>query len=376
MKKILRKLSVVIGFIILFGGLYISSKLGNSESSKNKKEDTTESTKRSNYVRSMIVKNETLASEVIISGKVIPRQKINLYSEVSGNLVKTGKEFREGILFKSGELMLNIETTEAELELQAAKSQLYSALIALLPDLKSDFPDNFKVWKEYIDSFEVNEPIKELPKTENGREKLYIGGKNIENQYINIKRQEYRLTKYKIYAPFDAVLSNASIYEGALVRSGQKLGELTHPSHYEVEATVSLHDVKFFRKGNKVKLYSEATKDEWIGTVARFGKLIDEKTQSQTIFITVNSSKLNEGMFLNGKITTKYLTNIVQLPRKLLINNSSVYTIRAGKLSLQNIDVIKVNNNQMYVQKLEDGVEVLAQTLLGAYEGMPVEIIK
>lgn len=376
MKKILRKLSVVIGFIILFGGLYLSSKLGNSGSSKNKKEETAEATTRPNYVHSLIAKTETLASQVIISGKVIARQKIDLYSEVSGNLNKAGKEFREGIQFKSGELMLTIESTEAELELQGAKSQLYSALIALLPDLQSDYHDNFKIWKDYIDEFDVNQPIKELPKTQNAREKLYIGGKNIENQYINIKRQEYHLTKYKIYAPFDGVLSNASIYEGALVRSGQKLGELTHPSHYEVEATVSLYDVKFFKKGNKVKLYSEATKDEWTGTVARFGKTIDEKTQSQTIFITVNSSKLNEGMFLNGKITTKALANIVQLPRKLLINNSSVYTIREGKLSLHNVDVIKVNNNQMYVRQLEDGVEVLAQTLLGAYEGMPVEIIK
>ena len=125
-----------------------------------------------------------------------------------------------------------------------------------------------------------------------------------------------------------------------------------------------------------MKLYSEATKDEWIGTIARFSKIIDEKTQNQTIFITVNSNKLNEGMLLNGKITTEALAGVVELPRKLLINNTSLYTIKSGKLALQNIDVIKVNNNYMYVQKLEAGVEVLADPLIGAYEGMPVEIIK
>ncbi len=373
MKKVIRKLSVIAGIIILFGGIYLSSKIGKSNDEVGKKTITAEP--KLNYVYSKKVLNESLSSQVIISGKVIARQKIDLYSEVAGNLNKAGKEFREGVLFKAGELMLTIDDTEAQLELQAAKSQLYSSIIALLPDLESDYKDNFDSWKTYIDAFDIHKPITALPKSTDRREKLFIGAKNLENQYINIKRQEFRLTKYKIYAPFDAVLSNASTYEGALVRNGQKLGELTHPSRYELEASVSLYDIQFFRKGNKVALYSEATNSEWSGTVARFGKTIDDKTQSQKVFITVNSSKLNEGMFLNGQINTKSIENIVQLPRKFLINNSSVYIIKNNKLLLKPVQVIKVNNNEMYIRGLEDGTEVLFQTLLGAYENMPVEVI-
>jgi membrane fusion protein (multidrug efflux system) len=376
MNKVLRKLSVIIGFIILFGGLYLSSKIGSPTPAEDTKGAIKEAVAKPNFVYSMVAKNETLASEVIISGKVIARQKIDLYSEVTGNLNKAAKEFREGVLFKANELMLTLDDTEAQLELQATKSQLYAALIGLLPDLESDYADNFNAWKDYIDAFDAKKPIKELPVTKSSREKLYIGARNLENQYISIKRQEYRLTKYKIYAPFDGVLSNATMYEGALVRGGQKLGELTHPSRYELEATASLYDVQFFKRGNKVTLYSEATKNEWTGTVARFGKTIDEKTQSQKIFITVNSSKLNEGMFLNGRITTKAIPNVVELPRKLLMNNSAIFLIKDGKLVLQTIEVVKVDNNQMYVRGLGEGDKILAQTFLGAFSGMPVQIIK
>ncbi|BDS12533.1 efflux RND transporter periplasmic adaptor subunit [Aureispira anguillae] len=377
MNKILRKSSVVIGFIILIGGISLASKVGNTETTNEKKEDSTESTAaKVNYVYSLKAQNETLSSEVIISGKVVARQKIDLYSEVTGTLNKAGKEFREGISFSANELMLTLDDTEAQLELQASKSQLYSALVALLPDLENDYADNFQAWKDYIDAFDLKKPIQELPKTKSAREKLYIGARNIENQHINIKRQEYRLTKYKIYAPFNGVLSNASTYEGALVRSGQKLGELTHPSRYELEATVSLYDVQFFKRGNKVTLYSEATNETWSGTVARFGKSIDEKTQTQKVFITINSSKLNEGMFLNGKITTKALGEVVQLPRKLLINNNQVYTIEHGKLKLQEIEVVKVDHNKMYIKGLKNDTEVLVQAVLGAYNGMPVQIIQ
>lgn len=379
MNKVFRKISVVIGFIILFGGIYFALQLGESGAAKTKKTNTEASgvaTAKTNYVYTLNVANETLSSEVVISGKVIPRQKIDLYSEVTGTLEKAGKEFREGIPFRAKELMLTLDDTEAQLELQAAKSQLYSAIIALLPDLENDYPDNFEAWKTYVDVFDIKKPIQALPKTKNSREKLYVGARSIENQYINIKRQEHRLTKYKIYAPFDGVLSNASTYEGALVRSGQKLGELTHPSRYELEAAVSLYDVQFFKKGNKVNLYSEATNENWSGTVNRFGKMIEEKTQTQKIFITINSSKLNEGMFLNGKITTKSLENVVALPRKLLINNNKVYIVENGKLALKQIEVVKVDNNQMYVRGLENGAKVLAQAVLGAYNDMPVEIIR
>lgn len=379
MNKVFRKISVVIGFVILIGGIYLALQVGKSGASKTAATNTKAAgvaTAKTNYVSILKVANETLSSEVVISGKVIPRQKIDLYSEVTGTLNKAGKEFREGISFRAKELMLTLDDTEAQLELQAAKSQLYSSIIGLLPDLENDYPENFKPWKAYVDAFDIKKPIQALPETDDSREKLYVGARNIENQYINIKRQEYRLTKYKIYAPFDGVLSNTATYEGALVRSGQKLGELTHPSRYELEAAVSLYDVPFFKKGNKVNLYSEATDENWTGTVNRFGKTIEEKTQTQKVFITINSSKLNEGMFLNGKITTKSLENVVALPRKLLVNNNKVYIVDNGKLALQQIEVVKINNNEMYVRGLENGAKVLVQAVLGAYEGMPVEVIQ
>lgn len=379
MNKIFRKVSVLIGFAILIGGVYFASQLGKSAAEKTAKENATAAgtTKvaKANYVYSNTIENETISSQVVISGKVIARQKIDLFSEVTGKLEKAGKEFREGVRFGKNELMLTLDDTEAQLELKASKSQFYSSLIALLPDLKNDYVDNFSAWEQYVNDFTIEAPIKELPKTKSNREKLYIGARNIENQYLNIKRQEYRLTKYRIYAPFDGVLSNTATYEGALVRNGQKLGELTHPSRYELEATVSLYDISFFKPGNKVKLYSEATDQKWTGTVARFGKTIDEKTQTQKVFIAVNSSSLSEGMYLNGKVNSKTLDKVVKLPRTLLVNNGAVYIIKDNKLALKPVEVVKVEENNMYVRGLENQTQVLAQSVLGAYEGMPVTIV-
>ena len=376
MNKILRKLSVVVGIVILVLGLRLSAQLGASTPDESAKEQIKAAAAKINYATSLPVSNEQLNALVRLSGKVKARQKIDLFSEVNGPLVKVGKEFREGVVFEKGELMLQIDDTDAQLEIKALKSQLYSNIIALLPNLESDYSDNFEAWKNYIDQFNIDNAITEMPEAISAREKLFIGSKNLLNQYLNIKRLEHRLTKYSIHAPFKAVLSNSTIYKGALIRSGQILGELTHPSRYEVEANVSLYEVAFFKKNSKVNLYSEATNGKWEGRVARFGKKIEEQTQSQKLFISVNSAQLNEGMLLNGYIQSETIKNVMQLPRKLLVDNRAVYIIEANQLQLSPVEVVKIDGNNMFVRGLKDQTQVLAQTILGAYEGMPVELIK
>lgn len=376
--KILRKISVIIGILILVGGIYFANKLGSATDTKKETTNTEkkEKVREATYVYGRKVDNKNLSSEVLLTGKVVARQKIDLFSEVTGKIERAGKEFREGIRFSKGQLMLRLDDQEARLELQAAKSQLYSTLITLLPDLKTDYSDNFETWEQYINAFDVESPIKELPSTKSNREKYFLAARNINNQYLNIKRQEYRLTKYNIYAPFDGILTNAAVYEGALVRSGQKLGVLTHPSRYELEATVSLYDVEFLKRGNKVRLYSEATKAEWTGTVDRFGKVIDEKTQTQKVYITLYSSQLSEGMFLNGTVRTKSLGEVMVLPRTLLVDKNNIYSVVGNKLALTTIEVVKLDGNDMYIKGLEAGTIVMAQPLLGAYDGMPVQLVQ
>ena len=132
----------------------------------------------------------------------------------------------------------------------------------------------------------------------------------------------------------------------------------------------------FFKKNSKVNLYSEATNGKWEGRVARFGKKIEEQTQSQKLFISVNSAQLNEGMLLNGYIQSETIKNVMQLPRKLLVDNRAVYIIEANQLQLSPVEVVKIDGNNMFVRGLKDQTQVLAQTILGAYEGMPVELIK
>ncbi|MCP4442375.1 MAG: HlyD family efflux transporter periplasmic adaptor subunit [Aureispira sp.] len=373
MNKIFRKISVLLGIAILIGGIMLASKIGNPPKDKEKTIDAVAAPE--NYVYTTIAKNKELSTDILVSGKLVPKQKIDIIAEVMGTLKSTKKALREGVSFRKGELIMSIDDTDTQLDLAATKSQLYSTIVRMLPDLEADYTDNFSAWDTYVKNFDKDKPIQELPKAKSEREKLYVAAKGLENIYLSIKRKEHMLTKFHIYAPFSGVLTSAAVQQGALVRAGQPLAQLMNATSYELEATVALADAQFFKNGSKVELYSEVTNQQWKGTVVRSGKTIDQKTQTQKIFVAVSGGNLNEGMFLNGKVASKTMTNVITIPRKLLVKENAIYTIKEDKLKLQTITLLQTIGNEVVIRGVEDGAVLLAVPVLGAYEGMPVKLM-
>jgi multidrug efflux pump subunit AcrA (membrane-fusion protein) len=136
MKKILRKLSVIIGILILVLGVSLSSRLGRSDDSI-PSNNTQPAEALKNFVSYKIVKNESFGSLIQFTGKVVARQKIDLLTEVNGILLKSDKELREGIRFNRGDLILNLDDSDLKIDIQAAKSQFFSAIVNILPDIET-----------------------------------------------------------------------------------------------------------------------------------------------------------------------------------------------------------------------------------------------
>jgi membrane fusion protein (multidrug efflux system) len=56
-----------------------------------------------------------------------------------------------------------------------------------MPDLKIDYPESFAQWQEYLDRFELEQPIAAFPTPINKQEKYFIASRNLYNQYYSIK---------------------------------------------------------------------------------------------------------------------------------------------------------------------------------------------
>jgi multidrug efflux pump subunit AcrA (membrane-fusion protein) len=319
------------------------------------------------------VENKELKIKVPVIGKLIPREKVEIFSEVSGIMQKTNKDFLEGISFRKGELMLDINSDETRQSLKSMKSDLMNLISKALPDLKFDYPDSYKQWYDYLNNFEIDKKMVALPEPIDNREKFFISGKGIYKSYYTIESQEVRLSKYKIYAPFDGVVTNSNIKPGTLVRGGQKLGAFVKATEYELEVSLSLKDIPFVKVGDQINLYSDIISGNWKGKISRINNAIDTRTQTVLAYIAVSSSDLKEGMYLKGNIDTGKKYNAVELSRKLLIDKDKVFAVEGNCIKKIEVDVIQERADMVVVKGIKEGT-IISRKTKNIHDGLKVKV--
>ncbi len=374
MNSIFRKLSIVLGAIILLGSIFILAPKLSKKEAPPKKETVDKVIERE--VKVMRVRNKDISSKLEVQGSLEAFNKVGIFAEVTGTLSTSNRTVKVGNYFKKGTILLDIDKEEAKLNILSQKSNVLNAITTLMPDLKIDYPESFQQWKIYLDNFDVNQPIKSFPTPLNDQEKYFIASKNLLSQYYTIKSGENRLQKYTVYAPFSGVITQSTIQPGTLVRAGQQMAELMSTSAYEMKATLNLEDLKFIKTGSKVSLYSDAVDGTWTGTVKRISDQIDPNTQSVIAYIGVTGKGLREGMYLRGNLNSNTIKSAIELPIDLLTNQNQVYVIKDGQLTLQTIEVVNTNANYAVVKGLTDETLLLSEKIVGAYEGLTVKPIE
>lgn len=367
---LLRRLGIIAAVLIVGGAIFGAKYLSDQKAPPKRKETVA----KDKLVQTMPVNNEDIPTELEVQGELVAFDKIDIFSEVSGALIETSRPFKVGSYFQKGNVVLRVNDDEARLSLLSQKSSLLNSITQVMPDLKIDYPESFKQWKHYLDQFDPEKPIKVFPSALNDQEKFFIASRNLHTQYYNIKSAEERLSKYTVYAPFSGVVTQASINTGAVVRAGQKLGELMNTSNYELEATVPLSDLKYIKTSNAVKLYSDDIEGTWTGRVKRINDQVDPGTQTVKVFIDVNGKGLKEGMYLKGGITASMVEQAMKIPRRLLVNQNFVYTVRDSLLELTEVDVVKFLEDAAIIRGLKKGTQLLKEPVPGAFDGMKVRV--
>ena len=357
----------LIGLLIIAAGFFAKNHFASREKPAPKKVE-----KSIPAVFTQVVKNGSTPVNVTASGNLAARDRIEIFSEVQGIFEHSDNHFKPGVNYANGSVLLRLNSDEHRANLRSQKSSLYNQIVALLPDLKFDYPEAFPKWQSYINSFDVEQILKPLPQTTSNKEKLFIAGKNINSTWYNVKNMEERLSKYSIYAPFNGVLTEANIDKGVLVRPGQKLGEFINPNVYELEVAINSSYADLLRIGNSVALNNIERTKTWRGKVNRLNSLIDPNTQTIQAFIRVNGKGLREGMYLEADLTAKKEANTFEVSRKLLMDNNKVFVLEGDKLVLKEIEPVHFTEKTAVIRGLSDGTEILQKMLPGAYDGMQV----
>jgi len=369
---ILRKLSIVLGILIIVGAFFMNKRLSSKKEPPPRKERVIPA----KQVISQKVNNAAIGTSIPIYGRLAAYQKLDIVSEVNGRLLSGVRPIKQGNYYKKGDILLQLDDRESQANILAQKSGLLNQISQILVDLKLDYPDSYPQWKNYVDAFDIKKRMKSLPTPVNDRERFFVASKNFSNTFYNIEAQEIRMDKYIFRAPFSGVITEGNVNPGAFIVGGQKLGTLVNNYSYELEATVNMRELASINTGDVVILESEDIGGTWEGKVKRVSESIDPNTQSVKVFINVGGKGLKEGMYLRGKIDVGSIQEAIEIPRKFLVTDTSIYIVKDSVLRLKTIEVTKLTENSAIIKGLEDGEEILSETIVGAFDGMKVKKVE
>lgn len=345
---------------------------------KSKKESTVSDVKEIKQeirkIKTSQFETQNIKSSIAIDGRLNAYEKVDLFSEVTGRLLDGSNRYREGSFFSEGDILFQMDNRDDQFNLYAQRSSLLNAITQIMPDIKFDYPESFQKWKSYLDQFNVEQSVRPLPVVSNEKEKYYISGKNIYNQYYTIKSMEDRMSNYSISAPFSGVFLSVNKFPGSLVSPGAPLGRIMNTSQFELVATVGMSDLKYVKPGQRVELFSEELGKKWNGTVSRIAKQIDQSTQSIPLYINVQGSGLRDGVFLKGNLSGSNLSEVNRIPKNILAGDNVVFVFRDSIIVKKEIEVISIEENDLIVKGINPSDQVVVSSINNLYDGQKVVI--
>ena len=321
----------------------------------------------------VVVKNRTIPLVITTSGQVKAKNRIDIFSEVTGVLQPSKKDFKAGVAFNKGERMIHIDDSEFKAGLFAKRSDFENQITALLPDLKLEFPDEFNKWYNYLTSLDIDKNLKPLPAVKSKKEKFFITGRKIYSSFYSIRNQETRLEKYNIHAPFTGIVTESNVNPGTLIRTGQKIGTFSNTDVFEVGLSVSAIDAGLIAVGDSAEIISPENGAVWHGKVTRMNAAIDINTQTVMVFVESSDKGLREGMFVKARIAAGVEHHVFKIPRNILIENKSVYTIQPDStLKPVTIQPVRFLDKSVIVKGFPDGTKIVSRTIPGLFPGIKV----
>ncbi|GGE37232.1 efflux RND transporter periplasmic adaptor subunit [Psychroflexus planctonicus] len=366
-KVILAIIGLIIIALSIFGAIYLV---------KSNVKEVNEKVDIAKPISVKTVENKDILVEIKTNGSLTALTKFEIFSEVQGVFKPSKKLFRPGQEYRANEVLVNINSEEFLASLKSTKSEFINLLVSLMPDLRIDYPEQYKAWQDYLNSLSVEKDLPKLPEIQSESFNYFISGRGILTSYYNIKNLEVRLAKFNIRAPFTGILTEADITPGTLVRPGQRLGEFIDPEVMELEIALQKDFIKYIHVGDSVNLKALDNVQHTSGVVSRINSQVDPNSQTIQVFVNVEDENLNEGMYLEATIKGQTIQNAFELNRSLINNTNEVFVVKDSILALKKVQPLHFDANTAVVKGLDNGDVIMTSNLSSAYSGMLVKLNK
>jgi len=350
MNKIIRTILFIVITIIIIG-LILYPKLNSEESNP---QETTRQGSTILPVEAKIINPKRIENVIRITGAILANESVALRSEISGKIEKI--YFQEGQRVKKGDLLLSINDDEILAQVERLK---YTQ--KLNEDI--EYRQRQLLEKEAI-----------------SREEYEIALTTLNTTQSDIKEREARLSKHKLYAPFQGIIGLRQVSEGSYITPSDLIVNIYSINPIKVEFSVPGKYSPMVKKGDTINFKTEASKNEFIGTIYAVEPRIDPRTRTLQIRAICRNDEelLIPGQFANIDYILNVLPDALMVPSESVIpelNSHKVFTYKKGLISQEVVSIGLRNENEVQItQGINPGDTVITTGILQVRHGMPVNL--
>jgi RND family efflux transporter MFP subunit len=377
-----RELNAVISFMIIlgiigvtvFGVVVFKFTKPKSEEVKNEKPRP--------VVEVMVVSKANQTVEIRTDGVVESLRETSLATEVQGRVVEISPNFKRGGRVKQGEVLVKLDGADYQAALASAEVAAAEAGLALEQE-RARVEQAQLDWNKLGKGEPRNPLVLRAPYLKAAEAKFESAKQQAEKARRDLERTE-------IVAPFDAGVRSAKAEVGAVVAPGSMLAELYSSGEIEVRLPLGLEDFGFLNRDASGNIQGDVVlkgkigikEYEWKAVPVRVDPEIDRKTLSASVVVKVLASENTEfplppvGLFVDIRMEGTALDNIVEIPRRALLDGQHVIVVDdKGKILFRDVRVLRTNEKTVMIgEGLEAGERVVLTRLSSPVVGMEVMV--
>lgn len=289
----MKKINIYIALFIVF--LTISCNESNVNENLNEPQETEELVEEN----SIPIQHKDTSIFVVGIIEAPPQNLISISIPVGGFVKKT--TILEGQKVKKGAFLFSLEHQD-----YIKMQQEYLQLKNELNYVEKDYLRQKKLNEEQVNAqktfqkieFEYNDTKIKLKALESQLKMISINPSTISENSIS--------NTISVFAPVNGYISKVNLNVGKYVPSEMELVNLVNLEHLHAELIVYENDISKIKIGQKINLYLNNSKSEFIGaTVYLISRTISEnRTIKIHAYLDKESDELYPGMFVNAEIFT------------------------------------------------------------------------
>ncbi|HSP89253.1 MAG TPA: efflux RND transporter periplasmic adaptor subunit [Ignavibacteriaceae bacterium] len=349
MKKRIKPILITI-IVLVVAGLIALPKLSSSGNDN----QTAKNRNTTLPVRAHIVKNEKLANNITTSGTILANEEVELMSEVAGKIVNIF--FKEGSSIKKGDLLIKINDSELQAQLEKTKFNL-----KLLED--REYRQKVLLEREAISKEDYEVSLNEL---------------NVVKADIGLINAQ--IDKTELRSPFDGVIGLKNVSEGSFVNTNTIIATLQNINPVKIDFSIPEKYSGSVKIGDAVKFKVVGNNEVYIGKVYAIEPKIDPLTRTLKMRALYSNPNRNifPGSFADVDLILDEIDNALMVPTYSIVpelKGQKIFLYKNGNAVPQSVEIgIRTDTTVQITKGLKENDTIIVSGILQVKPGMPVII--